>query len=60
MLVAPVLQTQKKKKGNSRYFANANVPYHIYKEIVKLSGVVFKSKPLKIEDRKLNRIRSNP
>ena len=31
-----------------------DVPYHVYKEIVKLNGVVFKSKPIKIEDAKVN------
>ena len=41
------------KTGNSRCFVYALVPYHVYKEIVKLNGVVFKSKPVKVEDTKL-------
>ena len=39
--------------GNSRCFAYVTVPYHVYKEIIKLNGVVFKSKPIKIEDAKV-------
>ena len=41
------------KTGNSRCFTYADMPYHVYKEIVRLNGVVFKSKPLKIEDAKV-------
>ena len=43
----------KKTPGNSRCLAYATVPYHVYKEIVKLNGVVFKLKPIKIEDAKI-------
>ena len=32
------------KMGNSRCFTYVTVPYHTYNEIVKLNGVVFKSK----------------
>ena len=38
------------KTGNSRRFGYVTVPYHVYKEIVKLKGVVFKSKPVEIEN----------
>ena len=41
------------KTGNSRFLAYVIVPYHVYKEIIKLNGVVFKSKPIKIEDAKV-------
>ena len=41
------------KTGNSRCFAYVTVPYHLYKEIIKLNGVAFKSKPIKIEDAKV-------
>ena len=41
------------KTGNSRCFAYVTVPYHVYKEIIKLNGVVFKSKPLKTEQAKV-------
>ena len=41
------------KMGNSRCFKYVTVPYHAYNEIVKLNGVVFKSKPMKIEDAKI-------
>ena len=41
------------KTGNSRCFAYVTVPYHVYKEIIKLNGVVFKSRPIKIEDAKV-------
>ena len=30
------------KTGNSRYFAYVTVPYHVYKEIIILNGVIFK------------------
>ena len=40
------------KTGNSRCFAYVTVPYHVYKAIIKLNGVVFKSQPIKIEDAK--------
>ena len=39
--------------GNSKYLAYVTVPYHVYKELVKLNGVVFKSRPIKIEDAKI-------
>ena len=41
------------KTGNSRCFAYVIMSYYVYKEIVKLNGVVFKSKPIKIEDAKI-------
>ena len=41
------------KTSNCRYFAYITVPYHVYKEIVKLNDVIFKSKPIKIEDAKV-------
>ena len=44
------------KMGNCKCFAYVTVPYHIYKEIVKLNSVVFKSKPIKIEDAKIKAI----
>ena len=31
-----------RKTGNSRYFAYVTVPYHVYKEIIKLNAVVFR------------------
>ena len=37
------------KTGNSRYFAYVTVAHHVYKENIKLNGVDFKSKPIKIE-----------
>ena len=37
------------KTGNSRC---VTLPYHVYKEIIKLNGVVFKSKPIKSSMRK--------
>ena len=47
------------KTGNFRCFAYVTVPYHVYNEIIKLNGVVFKSKPIKIEDAKVKpKIRS--
>ena len=41
------------KTGNSRCFACVTVSYHVYKEIIKLNGVAFKPKPIKIEDAKI-------
>ena len=41
------------KTGNSRCLAHVTVPYHVYKEIIKINDVVFKSKPIKIEDAKV-------
>ena len=41
------------KTGNSRCSTYVTVPYHVYKEIVELNGVVFKPKPKKIEDTKI-------
>ena len=41
------------KKVHCRCFTCVNVPYHVFKEIVKLNGIVFKSKPIKIEDAKI-------
>ena len=41
------------KTDNSRCFTYVTVPYHLYKEIIKLNGVVFKSKPVKIEHAKV-------
>ena len=41
------------KTGISRCFAYVTVPYHVYKEIIKLNGVVFKSKPIKTEHAKV-------
>ena len=41
------------KKVHCRCFTCVNVPYHVFKEIVKLNGTVFKSKPVKIEDAKI-------
>ena len=40
------------KTGNSKCFAYVIVPYHVYKEIIKLNGV-FKPKPINIEDAKV-------
>ena len=41
------------KTGDFRCFAYVTVPYHVFKEIVTLNGVIFKSKPIKIEDAKI-------
>ena len=41
------------KKVNCRCFTCVNVPYHVSNEIVKLNGIVFKSKPMKIENPKI-------
>ena len=41
------------KIGNSRCFAYVTVLYGVCKEIVELNSVVFKSKPIKIEDAKI-------
>ena len=40
--------------GDFRCFAYVTVPYHVYKEIVTLNGVIFRSKPIKIEDAKIS------
>ena len=47
------------KTGNSRFFAYVTAPYHVYKKIIKLNGVVFKSTPIKIEDAKVKPIKIN-
>ena len=41
------------KKGNARCFAYVTVSYHVYKEIVKSNGVVFRSNSIKIKDAKV-------
>ena len=38
---------------NGYVIGYVTVPYHVYKEIVELNDVVFKSKPIKIEDAKI-------
>ena len=38
------------KTGKSRYFVYVTVAHHVYKDNIKLTGVAFKSKPIKIED----------
>ena len=41
------------KTGNSRRFAYVTMTYNVYKEIIKLNGVAFKSKPIKINNAKV-------
>ena len=39
--------------GNCRCFVCVTVPHHLYKEIVKSNGVVFRSNSIEIEDAKV-------
>ena len=49
----PTFNLQNYHEHQNRCFAYATASYHVYKEIVKLNGVVFKSKPMKIVDNKI-------
>ena len=42
------------KKGNSKCCTYVTVLCHIYKEIIELNGIAFKSKPIKMDNAKVS------